>query len=226
MDLRVAADPSAAAAAFLARRIRDAVRRRGAATIAVSGGGTAPPLFAALAVLDVPWDRTTVWQVDERVAPDGHPERNAGQLTALPARVMPMPVTAADLARAARRYGATLPERFDVVHLGLGDDGHTASWPPGDPVVDATDSCTVVGEFNGFRRMTLTPPVVNGARARLMLTTGASKAPMVARWLLRDPGLPVARVRRRDTWVFLDPAAAADLHPVPVQGDDGHRDDR
>jgi 6-phosphogluconolactonase/glucosamine-6-phosphate isomerase/deaminase len=103
-----------------------------------------------------------------------------------------------------------------VVHLGLGDDGHTASWPPGDPVVDSDRSCEVVGEFNGFERMTLTPPVVNAARCRLMLTFGASKAPMVQRWLLRDAALPVSRLRRSATWVMLDPAAAGDLpEPLP-----------
>lgn len=211
MDIRVSDDPSAAAAAWIARRLRDAARRRGEASIAVSGGSTAPPLFAALLEHDVPWDRTTIWQVDERVAPDGHPERNAGQLADLPARLRLMPVTAKDLRAAARRYGAGLPDTFDLVHLGLGDDGHTASWPPDDPVVDSDRPCEVIAEFNGFERMTLTPPVVNSARTRLVLTLGGSKAEMVERWILRDPALPVDRVRRSGTIVFLDAAAAARL---------------
>jgi 6-phosphogluconolactonase/glucosamine-6-phosphate isomerase/deaminase len=214
MELRVSDDPAGDAGAWLARRLRDAVRRRGSATIAVSGGSSAPPMFAALLATDVPWDHVTVWQVDERVAPDGDEARNAAQLADLPARVVPMPVTAADLAAAARRYGVGLPERFDVVHLGLGDDGHTASWPPGDPVVDSDRPCEVVGEFNGHRRMTLTPPVVNAARSRVVLTYGEAKAPVVARWLLRDPDVPVDRVRRSGTWVFLDPAAASALPPT------------
>jgi 6-phosphogluconolactonase/glucosamine-6-phosphate isomerase/deaminase len=172
-------------------------------------------MFDVLLAQDVPWNEVTVWQVDERVAPDGHPERNAGQLDGFPCRVELMPVTDADLDAAASRYAAGLPERFDVVHLGLGDDGHTASWPPGHPVVESDRSCEAIDEFNGFRRMTLTPPVVNGARARLMLTFDASKAPMMQRWLLRDRALPVTRLRRTDTWVMLDPAAAADL-PDPV----------
>jgi 6-phosphogluconolactonase/glucosamine-6-phosphate isomerase/deaminase len=215
MDLRIVDDPAGAAARWLARRLRDAVRRRGAAAIAVSGGGSAPPMFAALLAEEVPWSDVTIWQVDERIAPDGHPDRNAGQLSGLPARIRPMPVTATDLEVAVRRYATSLPERFDVVHLGLGDDGHTASWPPGDPVVDSPRACEVVGTFHGFARMTLTPPVVNRARARLVLTHGASKAPMLARWLLRDPELPVDRVRRSATWTFVDPAAASDL-PPPV----------
>jgi 6-phosphogluconolactonase/glucosamine-6-phosphate isomerase/deaminase len=216
MDVRVTDDPAADAGRWIARRLRDAVRRRGSATLAVSGGGSAPPMFDVLLAEDVPWEHVAVWQVDERIAPDGHRERNAGQLADFPCRVEPMPVTDDDLPAAARRYASGLPERFDVVHLGLGDDGHTASWPPGDPVVDSDRWCEVIGEFNGFERMTLTPPVVNGARARLMLTFGASKAPMVQRWLLRDAALPVSRLRRSDTWVMLDPAAAADLpDPLP-----------
>lgn len=211
MDIRVSDDPSAAAAAWMARRLRDAVRRRGEAMIAVSGGSTAPPLFSALLHHDVPWDRITIWQVDERVAPEGDPERNAIQLTAVPGRLRLMPVTAKDLRAAARRYGAGLPERFDLVHLGLGDDGHTASWPPGHPVVDSDRPCEAIGEFNGFERMTLTPRVVNAARSRLMLTLGASKAEMVERWMLRDPSLPVDRVRRSGTIAFLDPDAASRL---------------
>ncbi len=137
VELRVTDDPAAEAGRWLARRLRDAVARRGTASLAVSGGSSAPPMFDVLLAQDVPWDAVTVWQVDERIAPDGHPERNAGQLVDFPCRVELMPVTDDDLADAARRYGAGLPERFDVVHLGLGGDGHTASWPPGDPVVDS-----------------------------------------------------------------------------------------
>jgi len=168
-------------------------------------------MFDVLLEQRVAWDAVTVWQVDERVAPDGHPERNARQLVDFPCPVELMPVTDDDLEAAAQRYASGLPERFDVVHLGLGDDGHTASWPPGDPVVDSDRGCEVIEEFNGRRRMTLTPPVVNAARARLMLTYGASKAPMVQRWFEHDGALPVDRLRRAATWVILDPAAAADL---------------
>jgi 6-phosphogluconolactonase/glucosamine-6-phosphate isomerase/deaminase len=216
VELRVSDAPAASAGVWLARRLRDAVRRRGSATLAVSGGSSAPPMFDALLGEDVPWQHITVWQVDERIAPDGDPGRNAGQLDLIPASVKLMPVTASDLRAAARRYGAGLPERFDVVHLGLGDDGHTASWPPGDGVVDSDRPCELVGDFNGFRRMTLTPSVVNRARSRLMLTFGRSKAPMVARWMLRDPDLPVDRLRRSGTWVFVDDAAVADL-PSPTR---------
>ncbi|MGI9644488.1 MAG: 6-phosphogluconolactonase [Ilumatobacteraceae bacterium] len=211
MDIRVSDQPAEEAAASIARRVRSAVGRRRNATLAMSGGSTAPALIDALIGFDLPWDAVTVWQVDERIAPDGDPDRNAGQLDGLPCRVRAMPVTSTDLRAAARRYAASLPDRFDVVHLGLGGDGHTASWPPADPVVDSDRPVEVIGEFNGRARMTLTPPVVNGARSRIVLTTGAGKAEMVERWYRRDPTLPVSRVLRSGTVAFLDPAAAAGL---------------
>lgn len=222
MQIRVSDDPSVEAARFVARRLRDAVRRRGFASLALSGGSTAPPMIAALldpaAVGDVPWGAVTVWQVDERVAPDGDPARNAGQLAGLPCTVHAMPVTAAVLQVAAERYATGLPARFDVVHLGLGDDGHTASWPPGRPDVAAgARPVEVLDEpFNGWPRMTLTGPVVNGARSRALLTLGADKRELLNRWLLGDPALPVTAVHRADTWLFVDPAAAPDYR--------GHRD--
>lgn len=172
-------------------------------------------MFEVLLAQDVAWSDVTVWQVDERVAPNGHPERNAGQLVDFPCRVELMPVDDDDLVAAAATYATGLPDRFDVVHLGLGDDGHTASWPPGHPVIDSPLGCEEIDEFNGFRRMTLTPPVINAARSRLVLAFGASKAPMVQRWMLRDASLPVTRLRRTDTWLMLDAAAAADL-PEPM----------
>jgi 6-phosphogluconolactonase/glucosamine-6-phosphate isomerase/deaminase len=209
MDLRVSDDPAMLAAASIARRLREAHRRRGAATLALSGGSTAPAMIEALLAERVPWDAVTVWQVDERVAPDGHPDRNAAQLDGLPCTVRLMPVTAADLRAAAARYARGLPGRFDVVHLGVGDDGHTASWPPGDRDVLASDRLVeVVPPFNGRSRMTLTPHVVNGARTRLVLATGAGKRSVITRWLGGDRSLPIATVHRTGTTVFLDPNAA------------------
>jgi 6-phosphogluconolactonase/glucosamine-6-phosphate isomerase/deaminase len=209
MDLRVSDEPAVAAARSIARRLQDAHRRRGAATLALSGGSTAPAMIDALLGARVPWEGVTVWQVDERVAPDGHPDRNAVQLRGLPCAVRLMPVTAPDLRAAAARYARSLPDRFDVIHLGVGDDGHTASWPPGNHCVLASDRLVeVVAPFNGRERMTLTPRVVNAARARLVLATGAAKRPVITRWLGGDPSLPVTTVRRTATTVVLDPAAA------------------
>lgn len=222
MDIRVEPDEqhcAAAGAEWIARQLRNAVRRRGVATIAVSGGSSPIPMWAVLAELDVPWDAVTVFQVDERVAPDGHSARNANQLVVLPARhVRPMPVTSLDLTAACRRYAAALPERFDVVHLGLGDDGHTASWAPGDPVIDDHRPVAMCGMFNGYERMTFTPSVVNAARHRLMHAPGASKAARIEEWLLGDSHLPVQRVRRSDTVVLLDRDSAGRLPIASVRG--------
>lgn len=225
MQLRIATDPAAAAslaADAIARRLRFAVLRRGEASIAFSGGSTPAMMLGDLASMSVPWQYVRVFQVDERVAPDGDPRRNRNLLDVLPIgahQLHAMPVTVRDLAAGARRYAAKLPDRFDVVHLGLGDDGHTASWPPGDPVVHSERAVDLCGEYAGTVRMTLTPRAVNAARSRLVLAVGASKRPMVERWLAGDTSLPVQRVRRTDTVVILDAAAApaAPAAPAPAR---------
>lgn len=229
MLVHVSDDPARACARFVGARLSTAASERGTASLAVSGGSTAPPLFAALVATDLApeeWETVEIWQVDERIAPDGDPDRNAGQLVALPGTAHPMPVTADDLAAAAGDYASTLPDTFDVVHLGVGADGHTASWPPR-PHPDAesalvrVDPVFAVGEFNGRDRMTLGPTVVNAARCRVVLATGEQKARVVADWVAGnaergrawvDPDLPIATVSPRDTRVFLDGAAASLLH--------------
>lgn len=206
-DAQRAAD---AAARAIGRRLGNAVAARGTASVACSGGSTPALMLARLAEFDLPWAQVHVYQVDERVAPDGDPARNAGLLDVLPLRRANrhlMPVTAANLTAAARRYAASLPERFDVVHLGVGDDGHTASWPPGDPVIDAPGAVALSAPYQGRVRMTITPAVVNAARSRLVLVAGASKRDALAAWLRHDGSVPVDRVRRTDTLVVLDVAA-------------------
>jgi 6-phosphogluconolactonase len=198
---------AARAAIWIADRAWAAVAARGEAHIAVSGGSTPAAMLTSLATLTLPWHQVHVWQVDERVAPDGDAVRNANQLApleAVGAVVHLMPVTAANLAVATVAYGRAFPLRFDVVHLGLGDDGHTASWPPGDPVLYATAPCTIIGPFNGTMRMTLTPPVVNGARARMFLTAGATKRPMLERLIARDQAIPASHVQPTETTVLTD----------------------
>lgn len=216
MDLRVAADARAAAeeaASWTAAQLRNAVQRRGSASLAVSGGTTPAAMFSSLAQADLPWARITVFQVDERVAPDGDPARNAALLALFPATatVVPMDVTAPDVDDAARRYAAMLPDRLDVVHLGLGDDGHTASWPPGDAVVRSRRLVDVCGVYRGHVRMTLTPLAVNAARHRLVLAAGRDKAVPLEGWLLDAADLPVRRVRGAGTVVVVDAEAASRL---------------
>ena len=228
LEVQVHADPAttaAAAAACIATAAGEALARRGVFTLALSGGRTPALMLSDLARRALPWDRVHVFQVDERVAPDGDPARNFQTLAAtlveeagIPAgNVHPMPVTEADLDAAAGRYAERLGERagvppvLDLVHLGLGDDGHTASLVPGDAALEVRDRdvCTTA-EYRGHRRMTLTYPALDRARCRLWLLTGADKAPMLARLRGGDADIPAGRVARRGAIVFCDRPAAGE----------------
>jgi 6-phosphogluconolactonase/glucosamine-6-phosphate isomerase/deaminase len=106
-----------------------------------------------------------------------------------------MPVTDDDLDDAARRDAASLPAELDIVHLGLGDDGHTASLVPGDPSLDVVDSTVAVtGHYRGHRRMTLTLPALHRARRIVWFAAGESKRPMLRRLVDGDPTIPGGRV--------------------------------
>ena len=123
----------------------------------------------------------------------------------------PMPVESDDLARAATAYAKTLaliagdPVVIDLVHLGLGDDGHTASLVPGDEALMMTDrDVAVTALYRGHRRMTLTFPALNRARERLWLATGADKVTMLARLRDGDHRIPAGRVSGDNTIIFTD----------------------
>lgn len=192
-----------------------AVANAGSFAIALSGGRTPRATLARLADAEVPWGRTGIWQVDERVAPDGHPDRNlSGLFAVLPdigrSRVRPMPVNERDLEAAAASYEAGLPDRLDIVHLGLGDDGHTASLVPDDPVLEVLDrDVAVTGEYRGRRRMTFTYSLLDRAPFVLWLVTGPDKASMLPRLLASDPSIPAGRVRAARQLVVADADAAA-----------------
>jgi 6-phosphogluconolactonase/glucosamine-6-phosphate isomerase/deaminase len=218
LSVRIDDDPPRRAALSIARRLERFIGMHGRATLALSGGSTAPPMIDELLRRHhaIDWDRVEVWQVDERVAPDGHPDRNANQLADVPAKVHLMPVTGPDLEAAAAEYAAELPERFDVVHLGMGADGHTASWPPGDPIVGLPPERRVglSQPYQGRVRMSLLPGVVNSAAGRVVMITGADRAPAVAAWIEAAPwdyDLPIRRVLRGATTVVLDRDAASML---------------
>jgi 6-phosphogluconolactonase len=206
------------AAVWVADQLWSAIAERDIAHLAVSGGTTPKAMFGALATFPLPWDRVHVWQVDERVAPDGDPARNLNDLQAallskVPATPHLFAVTNPDLAAAAAAYAAELHAAclgvLDVVHLGLGDDGHTASWPPGDPVVDVIDvDAAPSGPYQDHLRLTLTVPAVNRARRIMFLAAGAAKAAPVAKLVAGDPSIPASHVRRDDVDVFIDAAAA------------------
>ncbi|MFZ5477222.1 MAG: 6-phosphogluconolactonase [Myxococcota bacterium] len=217
MKLEVAPDPGAAAlraAEIVAEHARAAVAARGEFHLAASGGTTPWRMFAALSAMDLPWERVHVWQVDERVAPEGHPDRNltglAAALTA-PANLHPIPVTHPDTYQAARSYAAQLPSPLDLVHLGLGNDGHTASLVPGDPAVDEEEALVAVTlPYKGRRRVTLTFLPINRARARLWLVCGADKREVVRAMLAQDTEVVAGRVTHDDTCCVIDGAAAGD----------------
>ncbi len=219
-ELQVFSDPDAlasAAATWLAASARTAVGDHGGFTFAVSGGRTPWQMFGELAHEDVPWPSTTIFQVDERVVPAEDPDRNLHHLmealAGAPAEVKAMPVEDAAPEEAAARYAAELPEHFDVVHLGLGPDGHTASLVPGDAVLEVTDRLVAptAGTYQGDRRMTLTYPALARARQLLWLVAGEEKVDALAKLMRGDTSIPAGRVSAGSSLVMADAAAAAGL---------------
>lgn len=201
------------AAGYVQRQAVAAVADHGHFTFAVSGGHTPWAMFAELARMDMPWSQVTLFQVDERAAPDGDPDRNLTHLHDalgdIKASVVAMPVTAPDLDAAGEGYAALLPGRFDLVHLGLGPDGHTASLVPGDPVLDVTDRLVAVtSPYQGHRRMTLTYPALARASQIMWLVTGADKTEPLAKLLAGDRSIPAGRVEAEGSLVLADAAAA------------------
>jgi 6-phosphogluconolactonase len=225
MEIKVLADTDAVAreaAAIIAAQARAVVAARGRYILAVSGGHTPWLMLRDLASEDVPWSAVHVAQVDERVAPAGHPDRNLTHLREsllehAPLRaeqVYAMPVEAVDLEAAVSRYAQTLrgiagsPPIFDLVHLGLGPDGHTASLVPGDPVLGITDAdVALTGVYQGRRRMTLTYPMINRSRRILWMVTGNDKVEMLTRLCDVDRWIPAGRVVQASALVIADRAA-------------------
>jgi 6-phosphogluconolactonase len=203
---------AAAAAAFVEECARDAIEDHGHFSLAVSGGRTPWAMFEAMRTADLPWPAIDVFQVDERIVPRGDPDRNLTHLeAALPDGPIlhPMPVEDDDLDGAAERYAAALPERFDLIHLGLGADGHTASLVPGDPILHVTDRLVAITRpYMGERRMTMTYPALERAVNVMWLVEGTDKGPGLKRLLARDQSIPAARVVAPSQVVFADRGAA------------------
>jgi 6-phosphogluconolactonase len=214
------------AASIIAREARAAVAARGRFVMAVSGGHTPWLMLRALGSELVPWPAVHVVQVDERVAPTGDPDRNLTHLREslldhaplVPEQIYDMPVESPDLEAAAAQYAETLqriagsPPVLDLVHLGLGPDGHTASLVPGDPVLNVEDADVgITSVYQGRRRMTLTYPAINRARQILWVVTGSEKVQMLNRLLDGDESIPAGRVRSNHSLVVADHGAAQQL---------------
>jgi 6-phosphogluconolactonase len=203
---------------LIAEAAKAAVADRGGCALAVSGGHDPWPMFSQLEDLFGDWDKTEIFQVDERVAPAGSDERNLTHLIeslsiGAQGSIRPMPVTDDDLEAAADRYAASLPEAIDLAHLGIGPDGHTASLVPGDPVLEVTDRRVAVtsGEYQGVRRMTLTYPELERVRSLLWVVTGEEKQDALAKLIAQDPSTPSGRVQPGgDSLILADRAAAPD----------------
>ena len=228
MRVIVAQDAEGAArcaAGELARACAAAVADRGRACIALSGGRSPLRAFELFARAPLPWASIVVAQVDERCVPAQDARRNLAPLQRLlvdqgelpRVNLLAMPVERGDLERAADEYAAQMRERlgpageFDIVQLGLGDDGHTASLVPGDPLLDVDDRDVAVTArpYQGTRRMTLTFRRLQSARERLWFVTGAGKAGPLAELLEGVGSSPAVRVRREDSVLVVDGAAAA-----------------
>jgi 6-phosphogluconolactonase len=225
----LAADASAAAqvaAGHLAQCVRARIKSTGRSVIALSGGRTPLAMLQQLAILELPWPALHVMQTDERIAPHGDAHRNLtfieqilverGPLPRL--NMHAMPVEAADLTAAARDYQGLLeslcgtPAVLDVVHLGIGADGHTASLVPGDALLEvSTRDVGISVPYQGFRRMTLTVPAINRSRDILWLIAGSDKAARVAELVHGAGTTPALRIAREQALVIVDAAAAVEL---------------
>lgn len=216
------------AALLIADLIREKVAQKGFFTFAISGGRTPWEMIQALAQENLPWEKVYLFQVDERVAPDGNADRNLTQLfavlqgTRLMTRlnIFPMPVTAAHFGQACEEYAEHLQQitrngKLDLIHLGMGSDGHTASLIPGDSVCEVMDQdvAMTAAPYQGRVRMTLTYPLINRAEKILWLLTGAEKAKMLQRLLVSDQDIPAGKIAQDQALVFADEAASKE----PIQ---------
>jgi 6-phosphogluconolactonase len=227
MSLKIEIFPSAdqvaeKAAAYLEQLIRETLTQKKTFSMAISGGRTPWEMLKILSKASLPWQRVNLFQVDERVAPDGHADRNLTQLFQAIAdtpmvtqlRVFPMPVLAEDLEEGCREYRQVLHEvtegkGLDLIHLGLGSDGHTASLVPGDGVLEVQDRLVACTQniYQGRIRMTLTYPLLNSAKQLLWIVTGSEKQEMVQRLLQQDPSIPAGSIRQENALLMVDQAA-------------------
>ena len=208
------------AAAYLENKIRETIKEKGSFSMAISGGKTPWEMLKILAKAPLmPWSKVNIFQVDEREAPDGHADRNLTQLfktlegTGIITKVniFPMPVLAENLDDACVEYAENIKTItgdgiLDLVHLGMGADGHTASLIPGDQVCEVIDKDVAMtfGPYQGRNRMTLTYPLINKAKEILWVITGDEKKEMVQRLIAQDPNIPAGKVSQDNALLITD----------------------
>lgn len=219
------------AAEILAKKIIEIARARGRCTIGLSGGSTPGPVYEELGGPEfgarLPWDQMEFYFADERAVPIDHPDSNYDLVRRSLLREHPeawgrlfrMAADAPDREAAADRYARRLPDPLDLLILGMGPDGHTASLFPGSPLVNERTR-RVVAVSNAPKppadRLTITAPVIETARSVYVLVTGIEKAGMVSKALDRftDPLEVPAQLARKGTWIVDHGAATRVLDPV------------
>ncbi len=199
--------------------IRSAVELRGQCVVGLSGGDTPLPVFTELATRHLPWDQVIFTQVDERLVPAHDPARNlAAQQAAFdgcPVRWLPLPVddpssNGIDAFVESLGEVSGQPPQIDVVHLGLGSDGHTGSLVPGDAVLDIEDRDVALTEpYQGHARLTMTRPILDRARLLVWLVEGPLKAAILARLVHGDATIPAGKLEPQQSIVVADSAASA-----------------
>jgi 6-phosphogluconolactonase len=215
------------AAIYIGDRIREGIAKKGFFTLAISGGRTPWAMIKQLAQEDLPWENVFLFQVDERMAPDAHPDRNLTQLfkaiegsrLVLRLNIFPMRVNAEDLDEACLEYESHIKRmtgngKLDLVHLGIGTDGHTASLIPGDSVLDIEDKSVAItgSEYQGRRRMTLTYPLINQAEKILWVITGEEKAEMLNRLLHMDSSIPAGKISQHHAILLTEESASTKIN--------------
>lgn len=215
-------------------RIQLAITERGKCSIVLAGGSTPKPLYEALAEADLPWSKLHVFWGDERYVPLDHPDSNAAMAKAVwldkvdipAAQIHLMPTHHKDPTDAAREYEQTLKQAFDceqptfdIVLLGMGDDGHTLSLFPHTAAVNVSDRLVTVGDKNGDPRITLTAPLINHSRCAIFLVSGDNKQTALTQVLAAeadDNAFPARKIQPQgELWWLLDAAAGEPIKSQP-----------
>ncbi|MGJ3252030.1 MAG: 6-phosphogluconolactonase [Elainellaceae cyanobacterium] len=218
------------------KHIQAAIAKRGRCSIALAGGSTPKPLYESLATQSLPWDALHIFWGDERYVPSDHPDSNErmarmawlDRVPIPPDNIHPVPTDAPEPSQAADQYEAEIRDVFetqpgaypalDIVLLGMGDDGHTASLFPHTAALDVSDRLITVGNKDGQPRITFTAPFINYAHCVIFLVAGANKRPALAQVFAPEgdaTAYPSRLIRPQgDLWWLLDADAGQDMQGI------------